>query len=169
MPQHSQVRCVSCFSFIFRWIRFSSYHFSFVLLIEWYRGYIVSANADTGGWDIEYEDGEYDLGLCRQCVRPYVPYKVGEMTEVRDGAVYVRGHVTAVYPNETYDIQSEMRRFPEPSVIEVGAPILGWYRGEEWYPGIVLRVNNDGTFDIQYEDGEFEASVPSNYIQLPFE
>ena len=36
----------------------------------------------------------------------------------------------------------------------------------EWYPGVIVGHNNDGTYKIDYEDGDSWDRVPSNYVEL---
>ena len=38
-----------------------------------------------------------------------------------------------------------------------------------WYPGEIVRVNLDGTFDILYDDGNPEIRVKSDMIKHAFE
>jgi len=51
---------------------------------EWYKGTIIAAVTSENAWNVEYEDGEIDEGLCRQCVRPFVPFQVGELVQYKD-------------------------------------------------------------------------------------
>ena len=37
--------------------------------------------------------------------------------------------------------------------------------GDEWFPGIIAGVNADGTYDIQYDDGDAESSVSVDLIR----
>src|SRR5204863_20230 len=51
--------------------------------------------------------------------------------------------------------------------IRVGSKVEGRYRGrEKWYPGVVTRVNSDGSYDIDYDDGEKETRVRREYVRL---
>ena len=34
-----------------------------------------------------------------------------------------------------------------------------------WYPGIISAVNRDGTYSIDYDDGDKESSVQPMYIR----
>ena len=36
--------------------------------------------------------------------------------------------------------------------------------GEELFPGVVAAVRPGGTYDIQYDDGDFEGAVPAAFI-----
>ena len=80
------------------------------IFAEWYRGVLIYASADRNVYDVIYDDGEEDLGLCRRCVRPFIPYKLGESVEVRiegDTEHFELGRVVALHPNELYDITLE--------------------------------------------------------------
>ena len=48
----------------------------------------------------------------------------------------------------------------------VGQRLQGnWRGGGTWYDGSVTAVNSDNTYDIQYDDGDFEASVPADRVR----
>ena len=36
----------------------------------------------------------------------------------------------------------------------------------KWYPGIIADVNEDGTFDIAFDDEEYNDGVPAEFIKL---
>jgi hypothetical protein len=49
---------------------------------------------------------------------------------------------------------------------EEGAPVNARYgRGAKWYAGVVAKVHADGTFDIDYNDGDREERVSSGMIR----
>ena len=51
--------------------------------------------------------------------------------------------------------------------LEKGAKVEARYRGlKKYYPGIINRVNSDGTFDINYDDGEKERRVKKSLIKV---
>ena len=39
------------------------------------------------------------------------------------------------------------------------------YKGRKWYPGKVRREHSDGSFDIDYEDGEKEKRVEADLVR----
>ena len=44
--------------------------------------------------------------------------------------------------------------------------VEGNYRGRgRWYPGKIYRVNRDGSYDIDYDDGEKESGVKKELIR----
>jgi hypothetical protein len=49
----------------------------------------------------------------------------------------------------------------------VGDQILGNFEGNgEWYPGTIIKAYEDGVYDIDYDDGDSEESVPASDIKL---
>jgi hypothetical protein len=47
-----------------------------------------------------------------------------------------------------------------------GMTIAARFRaGDAFYPGIIRRANSDGTFDIDYHDGDKESGVSRGLIQ----
>ena len=51
-------------------------------------------------------------------------------------------------------------------VLEEGDKVEGNYKGKgKWYPGKIRKVRLDGTFDIDYNDGEQEIRVPEDLIR----
>ena len=39
-----------------------------------------------------------------------------------------------------------------------------WQTGHNWYGAVVMAVNDDGTFAVEYDDGETWDSVPRRKI-----
>ena len=49
----------------------------------------------------------------------------------------------------------------------VGEKVEADYHGKgRHYPGKISHINNDGTFDIDYDDGEKETNVGVNLVRL---
>ena len=38
------------------------------------------------------------------------------------------------------------------------------WKGGEFYPGAVSGVNKDGTYQVQFDDGDFEAAEPHHHM-----
>jgi Ca2+-binding EF-hand superfamily protein len=50
--------------------------------------------------------------------------------------------------------------------MEEGSKVEGNYKGRgKWYPGKIRRENRDGTFDVDYDDGEKETRVEASLIR----
>ena len=149
---------------------------------EWYKATVVSVDADSGTYDVEYDDGELDTGLCRLCMRPYKPLEVDEEVECHDEEddAWYKGRVVKVHGNDTFDIDtykygiymqipvSSTRRIDPEGEIEMGSRIEALYkgRGKKWFAGVVQAIHDDGTYDILYDDGDREFRVKRKHIRI---
>lgn len=51
--------------------------------------------------------------------------------------------------------------------LRIGMRVMSRYGGgTEWYPGSIARDNGDGTFEINYDDGDSEEAVPSHRLRV---
>jgi hypothetical protein len=149
---------------------------------EWYRGRVVSASSNKGNIDVLYDDGELDPGLCRMCVRPHAPYTVDEAISARNHEdTFFGGRIVKVNTNAnttTYDVQTTtnglmknvstaniMRSY---STLTLGARVEAKFQGvgEEWYLARIVAVHDDGSFDVEYDDGDREFEVEPEHIRL---
>ena len=49
----------------------------------------------------------------------------------------------------------------------LGARVTANYQGAgSWYPGTIVKVQKNGTYDIHYDDNDKEKSVPRDYIKI---
>ena len=149
---------------------------------EWYRAKVDVVSSNSGVVDVIYDDGEIDVGLCRLCVRPFVPYEVGEPVAAHDKeeGVFYAGRVVQVNAKSaTYDIQTDdnglmtvtagsIRRAV--SVLQKGARVEAKFQGvgEIWYPGTIIAEHDDGSFDVQYDDGDKEFEVEWEHIRIAY-
>jgi hypothetical protein len=65
----------------------------------------------------------------------------------------------------------DVRRFDPPGEIKEGSRIEALFQGEgeDWWPGVVLQVNDDRTYDIEYDDGDTELGVePEDIREAPY-
>lgn len=145
---------------------------------EWYRATVTSINPNKGNIDVRYDDGDKDKGLCRMCVRPYIPLEVDEPVAVRVKNGFHDGRVVGVYDDARYDVQtytiglrrnvtaSSIRRFDYK--LGEGAAVEALYQGvgDIWYRGKIVQVNDDETFDVEYDDGDKEYGVEPHQIRL---
>lgn len=150
---------------------------------EWYKGKIKFASSDKYTWTVEFDDGELDNNLCPRCVRPFLPYRVGEGIEVRVSNVeFAPGKFTSVNTeNDSYDVllengelvsgasSAEIRRIDSITRNEFkrGDRVLAMFPdvSDEWFPGVVEHANKDGSFAIQYDDGDYAPRVKLEQLQ----
>jgi hypothetical protein len=146
--------------------------------VEWYQARLTRASADRNGWDVEYSDGDVDSSICRQCVRPYQPFDLDEKVEVQiEPSVYSPGKVVAMSyddNDEYYDIKlsdgtvlgniesGKIRRVSRKGVIEPGTPVVVKKR----YKGYILHINPNGSYDIQFNDNDYQANVSPKSVKI---
>ncbi|DAZ98959.1 TPA: hypothetical protein N0F65_000491 [Lagenidium giganteum] len=99
----------------------------------------------------------------------------------KGGKKLYHGKVLRVHSDGTLDIQYEdgdVERRVDPAMVvdnsakseskrspTVGETVQARYKGgKKLYPGKVIRAHSDGTFDIQYEDGDVEKRVKASNI-----
>mmetsp|Transcript_36465 Transcript_36465/g.112802 ORF Transcript_36465/g.112802 Transcript_36465/m.112802 type:complete len:163 (+) Transcript_36465:322-810(+) len=69
-------------------------------------------------------------------------------------------------PIRVSDIAAAAPPPPFPTALPPGAAVLAqWDGGPMAYPGRVERANVDGTYDLLYDDGDREKSVPAYLVQ----
>ena len=102
---------------------------------------VISRDRRDGTFDIDYDDGEKETRVEERNIR------------------VVGGGGLARSPSR--DVGGAGGR------VEEGAKIEGNYRGRgRYYPGVISRDRRDGTFDIDYDDGEKETRVEERNIRL---
>ena len=132
---------------------------------------------------MDYDDGEMDSDLCHRCIRPFEPYRLNERIEVRIGKEFEEANIIrASANNETYavllksgetlegvsslDIRRAERRVR--SKLSRGMNVFALFDGipDEWFPGVIVGENSDGTFAIEYDDGDHSKRVRRKDIRL---
>eukprot|EP01038_Epipyxis_sp_PR26KG_P003413 gene3413-4865_t len=105
---------------------------------RWYPGRISKVNRD-GSFNVDYDDGEKEQFLAEDMIR-----LVGGGSTGGIGRSPVRA-----------------------ARLEEGAKVEGNYRGKgRWYPGVISKANRDGTFNLDYDDGEKEQYLAEDMIRL---
>ena len=111
---------------------------------KWFKGRITRDNYD-GTFDIDYDDGDRDAGALATNIR------------LQDGGDALRSPTRGGGGSGGGGGGG----------IREGSKVEARYRGKSrYYPGVVRRENRDGTFDIDYDDGEKEMFVAVELIRL---
>ena len=108
---------------------------------KWYPGVISRKNLRDGSYAIEYDDGESELRVAPNLIRK----KGGSMAR-----------------DDPFDSETEADDMSFREGDKVEARFGG---GQEYYPGVIARKNRDGTYAIDYADGDNEGRVKANYIR----
>ena len=113
---------------------------------KYYPGRIARVRED-GTYDIDYDDGEKETRVREDLIRSLE--KRSSSPSRRDGK-----------KDEASDSERD-------GAIEVGTRVEARYKGRsKYYPGEVVRVRSDGTYDIDYDDGEKEQRVALELIKV---
>jgi hypothetical protein len=148
---------------------------------EWYTGSVLHAMANNARYDVQYDDGDINYQLMAKCVRRFVPYVVGDSTEVREDGniIFYPGSVTKVHDDGLYDVLTQgkklyervgtrdMRRTTKTNKkpFKVGDRVMAQFeKGEEWFPGEITKKNEDKTYAIKYDDGDVDKALPAKNI-----
>ncbi|CAN0536953.1 unnamed protein product, partial [Ectocarpus sp. 12 AP-2014] len=106
---------------------------------KFYKGKISRVNSDAT-FDISYDDGEKEIGIAAE-------------------------HVRSLQQSTSADGRGGSGRARAPTLME-GDKVEANFRGRgRFYPGRISRVNLDGTFNIDYSDGEKERGVTDDLIR----
>ena len=104
---------------------------------KWFPCKISRVRGD-GTYDIAYDDGETETRLDKELVR--------------------------VLGSEI--INSDNTSAPVAGLVE-GMKVEGNYRGRgKWYPGKISAVNDNGTYNIAYDDGENESGLDKELVRV---
>eukprot|EP00501_MAST-03F_sp_TOSAG23-6_P000295 GSMAST32.ASY1.ANO1.302.1 assembled CDS len=110
---------------------------------EWFKGKIDRVNND-GTFDILYDDGDRERVVQKHRIR----LKETANTDI-----------------SSKDIEDDIN---SDGVFKEGDAVEAMYGdGPEWFPGSISAVNNDGTYNIKYSDGDSEMNVLKEYIRVP--
>jgi hypothetical protein len=111
---------------------------------RYYPGVISRARSD-GTFDVDYDDGEKEMGVAKELIRVAVPADI----------------ITS-----PLRLEAGGSRFPSSTALSEGMRIEARYKGKaRYFPGKISRVRMDGTFDVHYDDGEREIGVIADFIR----
>lgn len=145
-------------------------------LAEWYRGTIVAAISNHASYTVRYDDGDIDESLHFFCIRRLHAYEVGEEVDFRTevGGQWMAGTIVEIEDDESVSVKDYSSGFVfddlSPSLLRqlarpVGLRVIARYKGgNEYFPGIIVEDNGDGTYNVQYDDGDYEDSVQKDMI-----
>jgi retinol-binding protein 3 len=56
---------------------------------------------------------------------------------------------------------------PRPEVLKVGDAVFGQWTDGNWYPGKIGVINADGTYRVNYDDGDVSPSLTADKVRRP--
>ncbi|CAM9136941.1 unnamed protein product, partial [Ectocarpus fasciculatus] len=119
---------------------------------RWFKATVERENRD-GTYHLLYVDGDEERAVEKHLIR-----RVGASTSPTAGNRSPGRRVVSGVESETDSAAGRAFR--------VGDEVEARYkRGRKWYPGVVKRVNRDGTMDITYKDGDSERDVDPSLVR----
>lgn len=129
-------------------------------------GRVVAAN-DDGTYAIDYDDGDKESNVAFSLIR-LLENKGGDshLQSTGGGAEAVPAQTPAPAPAVDV-VAAALPKAPDnPPTFAVGTRIECRHGGgKHWFPGKVAAVNGDGTFAINYDDGDKETGVVQSLIR----
>eukprot|EP00505_MAST-04D_sp_SCG-Rhode-Island_P000573 Stramenopile-MAST_4_protein_573 len=112
---------------------------------RYYSGEIVKKSRDGQTYEIKFDDGERKSGVRPSQIR-------------REGATSGGSRSSTAENTPRAQERNEGDR--------VEAKVRGWTK---YYAGKIMRVHDDGTYDIKFDDGEIKRKVKDGEIRVPKE
>jgi len=118
----------------------------------------ISRDRGDGTFDVDYDDGEKETRVLEEYIKSSGGGGGGG-DDYREG-----DRIEAMYPHRV-EVQStapprRASRGDHPPLSKIGENAPPRYRGRsKWYPGKIGRDRRDGTYDVDYDDGEKETRV----------
>jgi len=129
---------------------------------DWYGGTITMANGD-GTFDIAYEDGQVETSVGTDLIRE--PTFNTEENELITPLSEMRAAgETAVVLDEEMPAETTADNRAEYFYIGMRVETI-FDGGEEWYSSTITMANEDGTFDVVYDDGQVESGILFDFIR----
>ncbi|CAM9192120.1 unnamed protein product, partial [Ectocarpus fasciculatus] len=127
---------------------------------KYYPG-VISEVQEDGTFNIDYDDGEIESGVDVALIR--LPGAVQVLNPQLSSTDAGRGERAGQAPHDCLDTTEGAST---KDLVE-GSKVEARYRGKsKYYRGVISRVRLNGTFDVDYDDGEQESGVNSQLIRL---
>mmetsp|Transcript_15990 Transcript_15990/g.24106 ORF Transcript_15990/g.24106 Transcript_15990/m.24106 type:complete len:980 (+) Transcript_15990:164-3103(+) len=160
---------------------------------NWYPATVATVTGNK--YKLDYDDGDVQEDVTEDRMKPMAApdlkepqmeskYRVGDRILAKYGGKtkYYPGVISQVRADGTYDIRYDdgesEKNVPDHLIkpkssqsatglkFATGDYVMVRYRGgKKQYPGTVRKVWSNGTYDIDYDDGEEERLVPENMVE----
>jgi hypothetical protein len=161
----------------------------------WYSAHVCKVNSD-GTYDLDYDDGDHEDAVIAGYVRYpnsdnydvttsdaaniHQSFDIGDKVEIcdKDGQSWKVGTIAKSNNNGTFDVKYDdgtsvnqvlvdKIRYHNECTYKEGDRVEGRFgRRDKWFPAKVSRVNRDGTYDLEYDDGDRESNVIPSCVRL---
>ena len=120
---------------------------------KYYPG-VISRDRGDGTYDIDYDDGEQETRVAAELID-------GGDDGAGSRSPSRRGGLRSRSPRGGLEVSFRSDQF------SVGCRVRARYKGgRKFYPGVIVKCHQDGTFDVDYDDGEFESRLTEDLMEL---
>ncbi|KAF4027656.1 hypothetical protein GN244_ATG20720 [Phytophthora infestans] len=148
---------------------------------------VISRCRLNGTYDIDYDDGEKETGVAAELIRLLGKKGGGDSDDDPKQKKFREGDKVEAqykgkskfYPGKETGVAAELIRLlgkkgggdsdddPKQKKFREGDKVEAQYKGKsKFYPGVISRCRLNGTYDIDYDDGEKETGVAAELIRL---
>jgi len=146
---------------------------------------VVGILPPEANFDLVFDDGEENSDISVRCLRPFEPFRLDEEVQVReieeDEDTWYEATIIRISHNadgnpvcdvkfpDTDDLLTDIESHNIRRIISLkeGESISARFGdGDEWFSGIILQSNSDGSYSIEYDDGDVEENVPIGRIRI---
>ncbi|KAG2764187.1 hypothetical protein Pcac1_g24293, partial [Phytophthora cactorum] len=122
---------------------------------------VISRCRLNGTYDIDYDDGEKETGVAAELIRSLGKKGGGDSDDDPKHKKFKEGDkVEAQYKGKEQILPGRDLALPAERHVEAQ------YKGKsKFYPGVISRCRLNGTYDIDYDDGEKETGVAAELIR----
>ena len=133
---------------------------------RYYKGSIVSVH-DDGSYDVHYDDGDKDSRLAAEFIRriPTSSRPTSSKTEVK--TTTTRRLHDDNKRRESVDVEMNVAADDTSRAFNVGDRIEAKFKGKgkRYYKGKIVGVHDDGSYDIDYDDGDKDRGLSGIHIR----
>lgn len=129
---------------------------------RWFSATVERINQD-GTYHLLYADGDEELAVEEHLIRSRDgsgTSAAGAERGTRSGSRSPGRRVISGAGGSESDLSVAHTTFREGDKVEAR-----YKRGRTWYPGVILKVGRDGTYDIRYDDGDMENAVDPGHVR----
>lgn len=134
---------------------------------RYYKGIVKAVHSD-GTYDIDYDDGDRDRQLLGAFIRllPTVNSKMPPEDIIIEKQEHSVGMVERSF-DSTNDVDKATVSSPSTRTFKVGERVEARFkgRGTRYYAGTIKVKRSNGTYDIDYDDGDTDKSLASEAIR----
>ena len=148
---------------------------------EWRSAKIASASP-SGDYDLLYDNGGEERGVSANRIRHFEIFVKGDQVDanMRADGTWLPAKITYAADDGTFDLiyengereehvlRSNVRRRDISSLLSDGDDVEINYKGKgRWFAGTIMARNDDGTFEVCFNNGDEEHGVQSTNIRFP--